>query len=131
MPYNPNSMKNLKPWKPGMVPKGGGRPAGHGKKSLMDCVREYLETIDPKDKEHRTQKQLLAISLVENAKKGNSTAMQQLADRLDGKVKQQVDMTTTGSQTITLEIKFGSSKQMFTDFDSDQASFKKDEDWKQ
>lgn len=75
-----------------------GNPGGRSKeKAFADAVRLAVHRVDESDPEKRKKLILLAERLVELALAGEGWAMQQIADRLDGKPAQEatVDITTT------------------------------------
>ena len=81
---------NLKSWKKGQS----GNPKGRPKKAdcLTSLMREELEKVDPKDKGKRTHKELVVIATIELAKQGNSTALKEVWERMDGKVKDKLEL---------------------------------------
>jgi hypothetical protein len=66
----------------------GGRPKGSV--SITRLMREALEESGEKEAKR------LAKAILRNAAKGNSTAIKEVLDRIDGPVKQQLDVTSNG-----------------------------------
>lgn len=96
MPFNPESLKNLRPRKkgePALNPNG--RPKAE---SLTAVLNRMMEEKCPQDKQGRTWKQLIVISTLQNAMKGNASAQKEVWDRYDGKLKEHVDI---GADTLT------------------------------
>ncbi|MCH7805098.1 MAG: hypothetical protein IH937_13590 [Acidobacteria bacterium] len=91
---------NLKSWKKGQSGNLKGRP----KKAdcLTTLMREELEKVDPKDKEKRTHKELVVIATIELAKEGNSTALKEVWERMDGKVKEKLEINQDSTNSILL-----------------------------
>ena len=77
-------------------PKGqSGNPAGRpkGSVSIMTHVRRLLANLGPDEKEEAEN---LAVSLIKLASQGNAVLMKELLARLDGPVRQEVDITSGG-----------------------------------
>ena len=91
---------NLKSWKKGQS----GNPAGRPKKEdcLTSLMREELEKVDPKDAEKRTHKELIVVATIRLAKEGNSTALKEVWERMDGKVKDKLELETKDSTNARL-----------------------------
>lgn len=91
---------NLKSWEKGQSGNLKGRP----KKAdcLTTLMREELEKVDPKDKEKRTHKELVVIATIELAKEGNSTALKEVWERMDGKVKEKLEINQDSTNSILL-----------------------------
>ncbi len=87
---NSGKKSNLKSWKKGQS----GNPKGRPKKA--DCLTSLLEEeigkVDPKDKHKRTFRELIVIATMRLAMKGNAAALREVWDRMDGKVKDEVEM---------------------------------------
>jgi hypothetical protein len=75
------------PFEKGNRANPGGRPK---EKAFADAVRVAVNRVDEADAEKRKKLMLLADKLVECALKGEGWAMQQIADRLDGKPAQAI-----------------------------------------
>jgi hypothetical protein len=90
---NPNSLRNLRKWKPGQS----GNPKGSVKNehSLTALLRKELETICPADQKGRSWKELIVEAMMRLAIKGNSTAINTVFERIEGKVKDEVDHSGT------------------------------------
>lgn len=96
-----NSIRNLSPaWKPGQS----GNPKGKkpGTLSVTTILKKKLKEAAPKDKEGRKYINLLAESLILNAMKGNGTAIKEVLNRVDGIVKDELDI----SGDVTLTVKY-------------------------
>jgi hypothetical protein len=95
---------NLRPWRPGESGNRKGRP----KKSdcLTDLLRTEIERIDPDDKEGRTWKELLVLATIKLALAGNSTAIKECWDRLDGKISQAVTGADGEALSGVIEVQF-------------------------
>lgn len=83
----------LKPniWKPGQS----GNPKGRPRKEicLTSLVKAKLEEVCPKDPQKRTWGEVLILSWLQNFMKGHPTAMTQMLDRVDGKLKESIDVS--------------------------------------
>lgn len=102
---NPNSLKNLKPFKPGHPPSGG-RPKGS--LSFKERAQKFLE-IETKYKMPNgtiTDQTLLdgaILSLLAQANKGNVPALKELFERVFGKEVEKVELTGSDGQPIAIE----------------------------
>ena len=85
---NPNPSPETR-WKPGQSGNPGGRPKGmlNFAKALSDALTE--ETLAA-----------ICASLAAKAMEGDMSAIKEVADRLDGKSKQQMDVDIKGNVTI-------------------------------
>ena len=86
---NPNSIAALRAHKapnfvPGVCPNPGGRP----KKVMTDALSELMEESFPNDKEKRQWKRIIAEGIARKAAKGDASAFNAVADRVEGKVTQ-------------------------------------------
>ncbi len=88
---NSGKKSNLKPWKKGQS----GNPKGRPKKTdcLTSLLAEEIDKVDPEDKHKRTWRELIVIATMRLAIKGNAAALKEVWDRMDGKVKDEVEMT--------------------------------------
>lgn len=81
-----------------------GNPAGRpkGSRNLSTILREMLSEeveIEIEGKKEKCEfQEAIVKQLLRKANKGNLRAIQEIFDRVDGKAKQQVDVTTKGEQ---------------------------------
>ena len=87
---NRGNKSNLKPWRKGQS----GNPKGRPRKAdcLTSLLKEEIEKVDPKDKHKRTYMELIVIATMRLAMQGNAAALRGVWDRMDGKVKDEVEM---------------------------------------
>jgi len=52
-----------------------------------------MEKIDPEDKGKRTHKELIVLATMCLAKNGNATALKEIWERMDGKVRDKLELT--------------------------------------
>jgi hypothetical protein len=95
---NPNSLKALEPtkWKKGFKPEGAGRPKGA--LSLKDRMKRYLDlSVEVKLPDGTiTDREVLddiILSLFNEARKGNTKAIEQVLDRFYGKEPEKLEVT--------------------------------------
>ena len=81
-------VENLKPWKPGESGNPGGRPKT---KPLTEELQRLLKQEAPKG-EGRTWAALIAEALLTKAREGDVRAITELANRVEGKSLQAVDL---------------------------------------
>ncbi len=88
---NSGKKSNLKSWKKGQS----GNPKGRPKKAdcLTSLLKEEIQKISPTDVEKRTWLELIVLATMQLAIKGNAAALREVWDRMDGKVKDEVEMT--------------------------------------
>ena len=92
--YNTQNLTHPKR-QPGQSGNPKGRPKGIV--SITDTLRKVIEkkmeTIDPvtKNKDRKKIKEIIALALVGKALKGDVRAIQEMRDRLEGKVTQKVE----------------------------------------
>jgi hypothetical protein len=91
------NVANLKPF-----PKGvSGNPAGRPKSlTLSEAYRRELAKIDPNDALKRTFAEVLAEQMIVKAAKGDVAALKEIADRVEGKAKQTITLTTDRREHI-------------------------------
>ena len=95
---HPNSLKNLKPFKPGHKPdRPGGRPKGT---SITALLRDLLEERVVTPQGRVRVKELVARALIREAAKGKPQSLKELIDRVDGPVRQ--EMTHTIERQVKL-----------------------------
>ena len=90
-PKGSGNVTNLKSWKKGQS----GNPKGRPRKEdcLTSLLKEEIEEICPKDKEKRTWKELIVLATMQLAMKGNATALKEIWERMDGKVRDKLELT--------------------------------------
>ena len=104
---NPSHGRQLPPaekrWKKGVS----GNPRGRPKKrdSLTSLLKEEIAKICPADREKRTWMELIVRATLQLALKGNTTALNEVWDRIDGKVLQTEKVQLAGSQGREIKIK--------------------------
>ena len=98
---HPNSLKNLRPFKPGQS----GNPAGAkpGPK-LKHLLAERLDTQRPNDPHGRTWREVLIDSILELHVVGNSTAINQIWDRLEGKIPLPLHHSGANSEPTEIDV---------------------------
>jgi hypothetical protein len=84
-------------WKPGESGNPGGRPK---RTPLTDACRELLARSIPGDSAGRTYAQKIAEILAEKATQGDIRAVQELADRAEGKPRQSLEVESTLRQSF-------------------------------
>jgi hypothetical protein len=75
-------------WKKGQSGNPGGRPKS---KTLSDAYKHKLEEPVPSDPEGRTWAELIAVSQVRDAVRGNVQAAREIADRTEGRPRQAIE----------------------------------------
>lgn len=70
--------------------------------SMVDILKQELKKVDPKLK--LKYKRIIAKQLVILASNGNTKALREVFDRIDGRPKQSVDVTTNGQSIINNEL---------------------------
>jgi len=81
--------------KPTQFKKGvSGNPGGRPRKEdcLTSIMRVKLEEVDPNDENKLTHAELVVLSTIELAKKGNAAALREVWERSDGKVTDKLDI---------------------------------------
>jgi hypothetical protein len=94
---NPRSLANLQSFQPGQSGNPGGRPK---KTRISDASREWLEQID--EKTGLTNAELVVLAQGKQAKKGNTTAFNALADRTEGRPAHGQDTPRTPIRVVVL-----------------------------
>jgi hypothetical protein len=85
------SIANLKPFKPGQS----GNPQGRPKSiTLSEAYRKQLAMVDESDPQKRSFAEVLAETMIKRAKTGDVPALKEIADRVEGKAKQTITLTT-------------------------------------
>ena len=76
-------------WKKGQSGNPAGRPIGSGDKQFVEQLRIVLAEVVPDDPAGKRKLRRIAEKLVDAALEGHSWAIQQVADRIDGKPAQE------------------------------------------
>lgn len=84
--------QNLVPWKPGQSGNPGGRPK---RKPISDA---YTAILEAKNTDGVTGAQMIALAMFKQALKGNVQAVKEITDRVEGALRQSVDVVF-GSMT--------------------------------
>ena len=84
------SLANLKPWAKGVSGNPGGRPR---KQPITEAYLEVAARKAPGDPQGRTYAQAAAERQFRAALKGSTSAIREIADRLEGKPQQRIEMT--------------------------------------
>ncbi|MBI3896608.1 MAG: hypothetical protein HY313_11830 [Acidobacteria bacterium] len=92
-------------WKKGVS----GNPHGRPKKqdSLTSLLRDEIAKICPADREKRTWKELIVRATLQLAMKGNSTALKEVWERLDGKILQTGKVQLGNEEPVTIKVVYG------------------------
>jgi hypothetical protein len=78
-----------------------GNPAGRPKSiTLSEAYRKMLAAIDETDPQKRTRAEVLAGEMYAKAKTGDVAALKEIADRVEGKAKQTIMLTTDRREQI-------------------------------
>ncbi len=92
--YNTQNLTHPK-WQPGQTGNPKGRPKGAQSITtvLKKIIEKKMDTIDPvtKNKDRKKIKEIIALALVGKALKGDVKAIEEILDRLEGKVTQKVE----------------------------------------
>jgi len=100
---NPRSLKNLRrPWKKGES----GNPSGRPKRLLTDAYTAQLARVKDGDRQHRTYAQLIAEAQIKQAINGNTMAAKEIADRVEGKARQAVEVTLETPLEFHVDVHF-------------------------
>lgn len=89
--YKRTLPKEAEPYmfQPGVSGNPGGRPK---RKPLTEAYQALMNQVCPEDKDGRTYAQLIARALMKEAIKGKVQAAAELADRVEGRVNQSLDL---------------------------------------
>ena len=101
---------NITSWQKGQSGNLKGRPKKED--CLTSLLKEEIEKIDPEDKEKRTHKELIVIATMRLARKGNAAALKEIWERMDGKVKEKLEVETKDSLNAILLAKTLSKKEL-------------------
>lgn len=80
-----------------------GRPKN--KSSFAACLREEIDKICPHDKQGRTWTEVIVFATLRLAMTGNSTALKEVWERIDGKVTIPLEIDTPDGQPL-IKIEF-------------------------
>ncbi len=84
-------------WKPGQS----GNPKGRPKcLTLSEAYRRELAKIDKTDPQGRTFAEVLAEQMIVKAKTGDVAALKEVADRVEGKAKQTITLSTDRREQV-------------------------------
>ena len=88
-------MENLKPWKPGQSGNPGGRPR---RDAITGALREQLasQTNSP-DGGSETIADAIAAALIKHALRGDVRAIREIADRTEGRPRQQFNIEASAT----------------------------------
>ena len=84
------SLANLKPFRKGQSGNPKGRPKGI---SLSEAYRRVLAEVDESDPQRRTFAEILAEQMIGKAKRGDVQAAREIADRVEGKPRQRLEIS--------------------------------------
>ncbi len=90
--YPESRKRGLKPFQPGQSGNPGGRPK---KTPLADAYRGLLGRVVPGDRNGRSYAEAIAGKVVAKALAGDIRAVQELADRVEGKPRRSVEIENT------------------------------------
>ncbi len=94
-------LSNLKPFKPGQS----GNPKGRPKSiTLSEAYRKMLGAVDEADPEKRTRAEVLAEQMYAKAKTGDVSALREIADRVEGKPRQTLALTSEKREQLEQSI---------------------------
>jgi hypothetical protein len=96
----PDNQEIIRDDKGRFVPGVSGNPKGRpvNEESPTYWLRKFLDEVDPSSKDGRKRIEEIAILLAVQAKKGEAWAMKEIFDRLDGRARESVDVTSGGEQ---------------------------------
>ena len=106
-------------------PKGvSGNPRGRPKTAaLSQAYREKLAELYPRDPKGRTYAQVIADNIVKKAVKGNLSAASEIADRVEGRPRQSLELDNPSGPAPTINIQFVAVEQS-TEIGSVQTQFR-------
>ncbi|MBA3806388.1 MAG: hypothetical protein H0X14_11840 [Acidobacteria bacterium] len=90
------SLANLKPFRPGQS----GNPSGRPKNVLSKALRKKLEEVESDAEGARSNADMIADKLVEVALGGNLEAIKIVLDRMEGRARQSINVTTDSRERI-------------------------------
>ena len=100
---NPRSLKNLRaPWKPGES----GNPGGCPRRALTEAYEAQLRRVKKGDKQKRTFAELIADAHIRKAMKGNTMAAKEVADRVEGKSRERLDVAVEVPLEFNVTVNF-------------------------
>ena len=100
MPVNEKSLANLKPFQPGQS----GNPSGRPKNTLTGAYRKMLDKPFPGDPEGRTFAEVIAEAVGMKAARGDERAAKEIEDRVMGRARQHITLTTDARESIERSI---------------------------
>lgn len=110
---NPNSLKNLKPFRKGNCANPTGRPPKDV--SLTSLLKKYIDEIPERVKgkvNTKTWRELLVEAWLIGAYKGNTVFFKELLERLDGKVPQSLTGEGGGPISVTVTVSSERAKEL-------------------
>lgn len=88
-------VENLRPFKPGQSGNPSGRPKGS-----VSITKHLIAALEAQDEQ---QAKMLAQAIIIHAAKGNGAALKCVMDRIDGPVKEQLELTGKDGGPISVE----------------------------
>jgi hypothetical protein len=99
---NSRSLKNLRNWHKGASGDPGGRP----RKPITEALHAQLAQIKKGDRQKRTFAQLIADAQIKKALKGNTMAAKEVADRVEGKAGQRLELELDTPTDFEIMVRF-------------------------
>src|SRR5437660_9838605 len=99
---NPKSLKNLRSWQKGESGNPGGRP----KRLLTEAYQAQLSRTKKRDRQRRTYAELIADAQIRKALKGNTMAAREIADRVEGKAGQAIELSVETPSKLNVRVHF-------------------------
>ena len=107
---NKKSLQNLKPMKKGETRNPNGRPKGGlNSKTILNkflSLQQKFKNPVTGEFENMSVYEVMSLSIIAKARKGDLNAYKEILDRLEGKAQQKIDHTTDGEaiNKVTVEI---------------------------
>lgn len=95
---NPNSLANLRPFKPGVSANPGGLPKGTPR--LSTAYQKILNSPAKATFKPETRGDKIALAIVEEAEGGDVQAAKEIADRIEGKSPQTINQNSVNINVI-------------------------------